>query len=123
MKKKTWIITFAFVSTIVWGNVFSEAINLIVFGVGRSYTYETFDGKFKFSYHPSKGGELRTVLSRFENLQHEVPSYREPSLLRTFKKSPFQFWNWYAYYYSDRYDFPFKTSSGNSVHYKGLGGQ
>jgi len=120
MKKKYKAIVIILITIIAFSNVFSGLVNTIVFGIGYSYTYETNDGKYKFSFVPSKGGSLEVLLSKFNELQKDNPDYTNTSLSRTFKQKPLQFWNWYSYFFSERYSFPYKETSGSSINYKGL---
>lgn len=116
MNKIKLSLTIIFLLIIVLGNVFEGLTNLAVYGVGRSYSYETFDGKYKFSYLPAKGGELDRVKSQFEDLQENDPKYKTTELTRTFKMKPLQFWNWYSYLVSDKYAFPYKEPSKTGIH-------
>jgi hypothetical protein len=116
MNKKVISFTVIFALIILAGNTFEGLINFAIYGVGRRYSYETFDGKYKFSYLPAKGGKLERVELQFKELQQDFPKYKDTKLVRTFKMKPLQFWNWYSYLFSEKYAFQYKEPSGTSIH-------
>lgn len=120
MGKKYKIIIGIFILIIALSNVFSGMINLVVLGVGHVYTYETYDGKYKFNYNPHKGGSIERLCLRYQQLQKDETVYADTSLVRTFKRKPLHFWNWYAYVFSEEYKFQYQESSKSSIHYQGL---
>jgi|GEM_PF-2674851 len=77
--------------TIVLANLLSGLINLTAEGIGKGYTYETYDGKYKFTYVPSKGGKFERVKTYFEFLQEDDPHYKGTELFRTFERKPLNF--------------------------------
>jgi len=111
------------VMIIAISNVFSGLINLLVLGIGKGYTYETFNGKYKFTFVPSKGGKFERIKTKFERLQQDDNLYVGTDLFRTFECEPYHFWNWYSYMFSEKYEFQYRELSKRSVHYKGLGKQ
>lgn len=120
MRKKNKIIIAILILIIALSNVFGGMINLVVLGVGHVYTYETYDGKYKFNYNPYKGGNIERLHLRFKQLQEDEPKYADTDLSRTFKRKPLHFWNWYSYFFSEEYNFPYQESSESSIHYRGL---
>ncbi|PXY00783.1 hypothetical protein DF185_12825 [Marinifilum breve] len=120
MKKITRKLITLIAITIVLANLLSGIINLFTEGIGKGYTYETYDGKYKFTYVPSKGGKFERVKTYFEFLQEDDPHYKGTELFRTFERKPLQFWNWYSYMFSEAYSFQYRELSKGSVHYRGL---
>lgn len=123
MKTKIVRLIIFIVMILALSNVFSGLIDLFVQGIGKGYTYETFDGKYKFTYVPSKGGKFERIKIRFKRLQKNEPQYEDTELYRTFEREPCYFWNWYSYMFSEKYDFKYRELSKGSIHYKGLGKQ
>ncbi len=120
MKKNIVKLVIFIVLMIAISNVFSGLINLIAFGVGKGYTYETFDGKYKFTFIPSKGSRFERIENKFGLLQQNEPQYIDTKLRRTFKCEPYHFWNWYSYLFSEEYDFQYSELSNDSIHYRGF---
>ncbi|WP_321306153.1 hypothetical protein [Marinifilum fragile] len=120
MKRSIAKLIILLVIIICISNLLSGLINLVTEGIGKGYTYETYDGKYKFTYVPSKGGKFERVKTYFEFLQEDDPHYKGTELFRTFERKPLQFWNWYSYMLSEAYSFQYRELSKGSVHYRGL---
>ncbi len=115
-KKKTRrIITVsAVIIFIVLSNIFSMFMNIIVFGIGMSYKFETYDGKYSMEYLPAKGGKMYIIDSDFKDLIEHNPEYKGTKYYRTFKRNPLVFWNWYKYIFGEQYKVEYKKPSGFS---------
>jgi len=113
-------ITISVILLLTISNLLNQPTSLLTEGIGKGYTFETYDGKYKFTHVPSKGSQIKSIEMRFTRLINDKPEYKQTTLFRTFKRQPFKFWKWYEYLFDEKYSYPYKNPSNKSVHYQGL---
>lgn len=99
------ILFFAIVLVII-SNLPFVKILFIGGGVGTSYTFRAQNSRdFEFVCIPSKGRDL--AMMEAVKRSYEQKTGHKITLCRTFRKSPFKFWNWYSYLISPYYKFDY----------------
>ena len=109
MKKTRGKILIIFGGIILISNFMSSYINLFTEGIITTDLYQSEKAEFEFMTVPAKGRDISMMESHFTNFKESSPEYKDLKLYRTFKKKPFEFWNWYAYLTDPKYQYEYQN--------------
>ncbi|WPR77916.1 hypothetical protein [Algoriphagus sp. NG3] len=108
--KKTRVKTLVILGGIILlSNFMSGYINLFTEGIITTDLYQSDKAEFEFMTAPAKSRDIKMMESEFNNFKQSNPEYKDLKLYRTFKKKPFEFWNWYAYLTDPKYQYEYQN--------------